>query len=128
MVGRSLRVRGRRNVNPGYVPDYSPVDRPEVDPRVCGGDAVVEVESGGDVGRSPRVRGRQVSRSYAQVVKRSIPACAVETIRFVLPQCLRQVDPRVCGGDGLDASQWLRMAGRSPRVRGRLAQSIEIRL
>src|SRR5660397_77319 len=54
----------------------------------------------------------------------SIPAYAGETegLLNVLPRL--EVDPRVCGGDTGTTGSFLRMMGRSPRMRGRLSRQI----
>jgi hypothetical protein len=52
-------------------------------------------------------------------LRRSIPACAGETLDRVRPLFGRGVDPRVCGGDSRRRSLWWFLRGRSPRVRGR---------
>jgi len=91
-----------------------------VDPRVCGGDRVLDPHGGGLQGRSPRVRGRQQKLQAARKQTRSIPACAGETGLGMWCRLRLQVDPRVCGGDVYYCASTLVYEGRSPRVRGRL--------
>ena len=55
--------------------------------------------SSAESGRSPRVRGRQISARQGHVGKGPIPACAGETVRFRLDLRHGKADPRVCGGD-----------------------------
>ena len=56
-----------------------------------------------------------------EIKKRSIPACAGETLdqpRQVTPS---MVYPRVCGGNEEEADYWNSVGGLSPRVRGKRA-------
>ena len=99
-----------------------------VDPRGCGGDAKPITRSKTVWGRSPRVRGRPLSRTAPSAPSGSIPAGAGETVIQPSLDFFRRVDPRGCGGDRACAMRKPKRAGRSPRVRGRLEsmQSSEI--
>ncbi len=134
-AGRSPRVRGsRRCRSGGFSPSRSipacagePAgpDRGagiwQVDPRVCGGASVTRCRLSPLGGRSPRVRGSP--DTLVIVVDRvgSIPACAGEPIATPRPAPGWRVDPRVCGGAVRCACSRSPLRGRSPRVRGSLA-------
>ena len=115
-AGLSPRVRGNppagalRVPSPGSIPacagepflrDASTGNQ-KVYPRVCGG----TVPSGGIVspenGLSPRVRGNLQNRRVANILARSIPACAGEPYGGILTIVLAAVYPRVCGGTGTE--------------------------
>ncbi len=90
----------------------------EVDPRVRG--AVPSVPSVPSVpwGRSPRARGSRSPRARGSPIRRSIPACAGQSIptKCLMEKC--RVDPRVRGAVRLGTSVRPAGAGRSPRARG----------
>ena len=90
----------------------------EVDPRVCGGDGRSFSRAEYPAGRSPRVRGRLFTQSSQLAAMRSIPACAGETCASITRCGWCRVDPRVCGGDGIDPTEGERIKGRSPRGGG----------
>ena len=111
--GRSPRVRGRRGgrkafrhvdrsipAGAGETPATTRAPAPlAVDPRGCGGDSRLEGLSDGDVGRSPRVRGRRLDGGEHGHEDRSIPAGAGETVALTSGCAPFKVDPRGCGGD-----------------------------
>ena len=72
----------------------------EVYPRVCGGSASRRIALRGEMGLSPRVRGKRLAAFPAAFFAGSIPACAGEAIGNI-PQGVGQI-------------------GLSPRVRGKL--------
>ncbi len=133
LTGRSPRVRGRPIKShtdasmAGSIPACAgethciqmETHQEEVDPRVCGGDDCSAGFAPEPMGRSPRVRGRRGARSDVLALAGSIPACAGETPRRSAVSAPLEVDPRVCGGDGLDHRVNQHPIGRSPRVRGR---------
>ncbi len=90
-----------------------------VDPRVRGENTWRAGPCARRAGRSPRARGK-LSRqwSYATSIG-SIPACAGKTGTPRDSQISRQVDPRVRGENGLQVHGHGRVAGRSPRARGK---------
>ena len=92
-----------------------------VDPRVCGEDSHLEPFNLRLGGRSPRVRGRHGPAGTVHTAAGSIPACAGKTRSPWWSRRWRRVDPRVCGEDKLQRLPCFFFAGRSPRVRGRLA-------
>ena len=104
-AGHSARRR------PGY----------EVYPRVCGGSPAVLVSLSRRQGLSPRVRGKRGRLCAAQLVERSIPACAGEAIVYGDLWLSRRVYPRVCGGSPPGRHSGRCRRGLSPRVRGKLA-------
>ena len=78
-------------------------------------------------GRSPRVRGSRSHVADHDPGSGSIPACAGEpSTTNTVPSVIR-VDPRVCGGAKATVNSSSVCAGRSPRVRGSLPGTIEVR-
>ena len=57
----------------------------KVYPRVCGGYDASGASSAQDKGLSPRVRGIRASPAYCAGIRRSIPACAGDTLAVNLP-------------------------------------------
>ena len=134
-MGRSPRVRGnlvtvRRDLlPPGTIPACA--GEPELassmgswlrdDPRVCGGTEAPGLAPGFGKGRSPRVRGNLESPDVAIRRPGTIPACAGEPLASSSHPRATGDDPRACGGtartDRCARAPW----GRSPRVRGNLA-------
>ena len=135
--GRSPRVRGRppapraaaRHSRPipacaGETSTPAGTSRESgADPRVCGGDACHRSRRSGWMGRSPRVRGRLPQSGRRALPTRPIPACAGETVTVKRSDHPAQADPRVCGGDVIFQISHQSNIGRSPRVRGRLADA-----
>ena len=74
-------------------------------PRECGANAFLDVDMGGEVGSSPRVRGKRRQRRRPRTQPRIIPASAGQT----------------CGGVCVCAPS----VGSSPRVRGKLAADLQ---
>ncbi len=69
-------------------------------------------------GLSPRVRGNHSGVPVRNWHRRSIPACAGESVIRRCLACTSQVYPRVCGGIAPIAVIRIAMGGLSPRVRG----------
>ena len=92
--------------------------RNQVYPRVCGGTAVYQVESNGEPGLSPRVRGNHHPGVELLLDLRSIPACAGEPTCSPAPFPVQPVYPRVCGGTPKITVVVPAPFGLSPRVRG----------
>ena len=93
--------------------------RPEVHPRVRGGDRLGSIQSAPSTGPSPRARGRPRRIRIHRRRRGSIPACAGETERCLFAATKTTVHPRVRGGDSPSSRTPLRLAGPSPRARGR---------
>ena len=70
-----------------------------VDPRMRGGDTDESGRAALMGGRSPHARGRQTLSHGVRRGKRSIPACAGETMRRRVEGWALGVDPRMRGGD-----------------------------
>ncbi len=130
--GLSPRVRGNRAL-PNYewgslrsIPacaGESPIGmgcyhRGGVYPRVCGGILGYTAFTGGNPGLSPRVRGNPVGTGQAAPARRSIPACAGESLATSRWQPADGVYPRVCGGILWTNYTPPQDRGLSPRVRG----------
>ena len=92
-------------------------------PRVCGGTIDNKPGALALEGLSPRVRGNRWLASDAGGAGGSIPACAGEPDRPMLPGIQTAVYPRVCGGTQAVAWKKIPLAGLSPRVRGNRAWS-----
>jgi len=90
-----------------------------VDPRVRGGSRRASGSSSGRSGRSPRARGKREHERERVRARGSIPACAGEADRRCGSDASRWVDPRVRGGSERAARIIERLAGRSPRARGK---------
>ena len=103
------------------------VCRSRVYPRVCGGTLPFRLRGSRLSGLSPRVRGNLHFFSTLSTILGSIPACAGEPRRrFEERQC-RRVYPRVCGGTWLPKFVSTVMTGLSPRVRGNLEGTLDVR-
>ncbi len=98
-----------------------------VDPRVGGGDSTGQRIYADAMGRSPRGRGRLEQRAMANPLARSIPAWAGETYSGRTKTGAASVDPRVGGGDPITKSVSVTGVGRSPRGRGRPADTTKTR-
>ena len=130
--GLSPRVRGNRSMARVNTPllrsipacagepqsPLSPSSCESVYPRVCGGTNCAHSRISPMTGLSPRVRGNPVCGYPAGSRNRSIPACAGEPSKVILPAYFYWVYPRVCGGTLFGAEEPERKDGLSPRVRG----------
>ena len=140
IVGLSPRVRGNqisgrwRNDAAGSIPacagepaKWPPTTPPpQVYPRVCGGTANPEVQRGGALGLSPRVRGNRWAAAGLPGWAGSIPACAGEPRPGGRIAQSAKVYPRVCGGTTCTMPLSWTPAGLSPRVRGNPARRVFI--
>ena len=93
---------GRRSIPAcaGETPTLSASPYPStVYPRVCGGNWGRRCRRRRGAGLSPRVRGKQTAYDGPQEGDGSIPACAGETPTAAGVAGLREVYPRVCGGN-----------------------------
>ena len=91
----------------------------QVDPRVCGGNLRSRILIPPTIGRSPRMRGKQIVDLSTLAARRSIPAYAGETHGYFTRGARLQVDPRVCGGNWAAGDAARAACGRSPRMRGK---------
>ena len=135
--GLSPRVRGkRRDPTPEIIDRRSipacagetldaaaDVSLVEVYPRVCGGNGELPNNSRATGGLSPRVRGKHYYFQLWQPTKRSIPACAGETVGDDGLSACAEVYPRVCGGNFVWGHIPSGFGGLSPRVRGKPAST-----
>ncbi len=133
-MGLSPRVRGKLDWPPskqhvrgsipacaGETPDKNPrTELHQVYPRVCGGNVKSTERPISPTGLSPRVRGKLKKTILNFKQKRSIPACAGETVEAYLPPVFMRVYPRVCGGNVVLFFLKDNVEGLSPRVRGKL--------
>ena len=131
--GLSPRVRGKLpgasnpRGKPGSIPACAGETNPArqgagrqlVYPRVCGGNSTGVRHRLAPGGLSPRVRGKPRDPGGFDPYGRSIPACAGETHYAERRWELREVYPRVCGGNEQFLSAEGLTPGLSPRVRGK---------
>ena len=132
-VGLSPRVRGKRRRPQhgrgaiGSIPACAGETirsrlwkiRPQVYPRVCGGNPSPCKVVGAVQGLSPRVRGKRIPTGCWPMRWRSIPACAGETPGRQPFSSSEGVYPRVCGGNPPAGRGCHQPRGLSPRVRGK---------
>ena len=135
--GSSPRVRGKRPgwpSQPGHfrlIPARAgktwvtawPTPSPRAHPRVCGENGPPRGPGRGDVGSSPRVRGKLSKGQGDGLASRLIPACAGKTTSPTPCGSTGRAHPRVCGENLLAsalAAWWL---GSSPRVRGKRSRA-----
>ena len=90
-----------------------------VHPRACGGNFCRISLRWPSMGPSPRVRGKRRPRAGEELVERSIPARAGETLERTDEQLGRPVHPRACGGNPGETFDDGLKGGPSPRVRGK---------
>ena len=131
--GPSPRVRGKLDPVRGGAGDggsipacagetrtpSEPSPRRRVHPRVCGGNPLPASRPCSSRGPSPRVRGKRRRPHRAALLGGSIPACAGETSSTTPASPVRQVHPRVCGGNATSPRMCCEVKGPSPRVRGK---------
>ena len=86
---------------------------------MCGGSDAERRQMVIEAGLSPRVRGKQWTRTPVINIQRSIPACAGEASRNLPAHRKREVYPRVCGGSNSQDVALDGIDGLSPRVRGK---------
>ena len=140
--GLSPRVRGNRGLGGGEpfrvgsIPACAgepaaagtPIFRPEVYPRVCGGTTTICAMGTYWSGLSPRVRGNRIHIPYRPAQQGSIPACAGEPFRAAAAAVQSGVYPRVCGGTVVLSLGHQNLRGLSPRMRGNLRERLGCRL
>ena len=91
-------------------------------PRVCGENTMSVFDEARELGSSPRVRGKRVSKGVHGHLDGLIPACAGKTVRHALKLMQHPAHPRVCGENVKSAYEWVKNLGSSPRVRGKLTR------
>ena len=133
--GSSPRVRGRlagdhpRRGQAGLIPACAgqtyeakhTLQEVRAHPRVCGADCSKASCIIGELGSSPRVRGRPFGAIKAARAVGLIPACAGQTALDGVEDHSVGAHPRVCGADDVGDADGFRCRGSSPRVRGRPA-------
>ncbi len=87
----------------------------------CGGELPGTSHTKSPSGRSPRVQGREPPRSQVTASRRKIPARAGASSAARCGCGGPREDPRACGGETRPSQTVPCLAGRSPRVRGRVA-------
>ena len=90
-------------------------------PRVCGENRTVVLYARGDLGSSPRVRGKLGQRREGTPLRGLIPACAGKTGHRGRSPSSGTAHPRVCGENGWHRHRIRPNPGSSPRVRGKPA-------
>ena len=88
-------------------------------PRACGGNRCPSAEDSGQVGASPRLRGKRAVKPCSSTSARCIPAPAGETQPSPRPPGPSPVHPRACGGNGFGGGCGAWWRGASPRLRGK---------
>ena len=137
-AGSSPRVRGKLRgawgtwPDPGLIParagkTASCLCRPgrtTAHPRACGENAMHACARATAAGSSPRVRGKPVVDIIQRLAGRLIPARAGKTCRRGSVSNRHQAHPRACGENFQACSAAARVAGSSPRVRGKLVSQV----
>ena len=95
-----------------------PLARP-AHPRVCGENAHRDLIAIRVPGSSPRVRGKPGGGLDDVFNQRLIPACAGKTLFKVCRNSCSSAHPRVCGENETPVPKAGKLAGSSPRVRGK---------
>ena len=95
-------------------------------PRVCGENALSNLQGSFSTGSSPRVRGK-----HARIINLPddwglIPACAGKTVSEKSTESPTTAHPRVCGENEESERVKKRAAGSSPRVRGKLSIALDV--
>ena len=88
-------------------------------PRVCGENSKLRRAKNGDVGSSPRVRGKLELFHEGGCENGLIPACAGKTLVVVHGMPRSWAHPRVCGENLGEFVGGAAFEGSSPRVRGK---------
>ncbi|EFW09829.1 hypothetical protein HMPREF9005_1188 [Actinomyces sp. oral taxon 178 str. F0338] len=134
--GSSPRVRGKRQVAEGRTPSHGLIPAragktrgrrsappgPSAHPRACGENFLATTHGSKAGGSSPRVRGKLGVLGGEAEERGLIPARAGKTSDGDCVRSPRGAHPRACGEnfDGPYVAQ--RLAGSSPRVRGKLSE------
>ena len=139
-MGSPPRVRGkgadlgREQRHEGITPacagkSHAPRDPSGADrdhPRVCGEKDGINKNGVRFQGSPPRVRGKVSQYAACGVSVRITPACAGKRRKRLLPLGKRKDHPRVCGEKERLEAAHLPVVGSPPRVRGKVANNIEI--
>ena len=89
-----------------------------VHPRMCGEHAAVAASSNTNIGSSPHVRGTHKTPQFSVAPDRFIPACAGNTVVFLINLGEFSVHPRMCGEHLVSELVIDFRDGSSPHVRG----------
>ena len=89
-------------------------------PRACGANSVGVGVAPVELGSSPRMRGKLPVIHRDETNDRIIPAHAGQTPSLEMPQYMTSDHPRACGANPTDSQPSSRLAGSSPRMRGKL--------
>ena len=132
LSGLSPRVRGKHHAaramdaDLGSIPAcagetgscFSAFGCEGVYPRVCGGNLRKYDTANWQKGLSPRVRGKPCGAATSSFAKRSIPACAGETVHADAEAVPQVVYPRVCGGNERECPAGCMPPGSIPACAG----------
>ena len=132
--GSSPRMRGKlpqragHVLNAGLIPAYAgktPVSRAAdvtswAHPRVCGENAICDIDPVAQEGSSPRMRGKRSLFLWFMLGLGLIPAYAGKTVSRERRARNVWAHPRVCGENERSSSGQARPPGSSPRMRGKL--------
>ena len=88
-------------------------------PRACGANSVGVGVAPVELGSSPRMRGKLPVIHRDETNDRIIPAHAGQTPSLEMPQYMTSDHPRACGANPTDSQPSSRLAGSSPRMRGK---------
>ena len=77
--------------------DHVLPSRQRAHPRVCGENGYSSAHVFGELGSSPRVRGKRTKKNRQFLKLGLIPACAGKTVDFTKDSVYRGAHPRVCG-------------------------------
>ena len=131
--GSSPRVRGKQTLQglPGQIARLIPacagktpgtnffIASSPAHPRVCGENLTRRAVCRGNMGSSPRVRGKLCGHFLGSFGAGLIPACAGKTRRPRRRQTPPAAHPRVCGENSIVTLVIESTKGSSPRVRGK---------
>ena len=132
-LGSSPRVRGKRLTSErrpqgrGLIPACAgkttvEAGNPRITrahPRVCGENFSSVSRYARSRGSSPRVRGKLLTPLIGALTTGLIPACAGKTKFVHCADKIAWAHPRVCGENKIRESARFKVAGSSPRVRGK---------
>ena len=136
--GSSPRVRGKQRRELRAIDDLRIIparagqthrrDRqhthPPDHPRACGANVTQDGVGDARCGSSPRVRGKPVAAACRALRKRIIPARAGQTKAVQAIHAPSPDHPRACGANVALRPDFPRIAGSSPRVRGKPQQRL----
>ena len=135
MLGSSPRMRGKPQPRPserpppGLIPAHagktaardSQSGAVEAHPRACGENHQERRANLAVTGSSPRMRGKPALANLASQSSRLIPAHAGKTFPYGNKGTGRPAHPRACGENYTISDAVKRIAGSSPRMRGKLS-------